>query len=178
LPGYQPANAPSVTVGAKTDYSVNAGDTDNERTGGSPGDAPVGNDAYSGIHHMRSKIKMAEVTDGTANTFMVGEKFLHPTLYMTGNDSADNENLYVGFDNDHCRSTDVTQTGTNPDKYRYFPPRKDNKDAGVQYVFGSAHPGGFNVVMCDGSVRLCSYDIERMTYKYLGNRYDGEVVKF
>lgn len=173
-----PANAPSVTMGAKTDYAVNSGDTDNERSGGSPGDAPVGNAAYSGIHHMRSKIKMSEVTDGTANTFMVGEKYLHPTLYMTGQDSADNENLYVGFDNDHCRSTDVTQTGTSPVKYRYFPPRRDNKDDGVQYVFGSAHPGGFNVVMCDGSVRVMHYHIERMTYRYLGNRWDGEVVQF
>jgi prepilin-type N-terminal cleavage/methylation domain-containing protein/prepilin-type processing-associated H-X9-DG protein len=173
-----PTNAPSVTKGAKTDYSVNSGDTNNERSGGSPTDAPLPNDAYSGIHHMRSKIKMSEVTDGTSNTFMVGEKYLHPTLYMTGNDSADNENLYVGFDNDHCRSTDVSLISSNPDKYRYFPPRKDNINDGVQYVFGSAHPGGFNIVMCDGSVRNVQYNIERMTYKYLGNRMDGEAVNF
>jgi prepilin-type N-terminal cleavage/methylation domain-containing protein/prepilin-type processing-associated H-X9-DG protein len=177
LPANQPLNAASVSAGAKTDYSVNVGDGNNERSAGSPTEAPVGNTAYTGIHHMRSKIKMGEVTDGLSNTFMVGEKYLHPTQYMTGVDAADNENLYVGFDNDHCRSTDVTQTQSNPDLFRYFPPRKDSKAYSGLHVFGSAHPGGFNMVMCDGSVRNIHYEIERLSYKHLGNRMDGEVIQ-
>ena len=45
-----------------------------------------------------------------------------------------------------------------------------------RYSFGSAHPGGFNVVMCDGSVRSVSYTITFETHRRLGGRNDGLVV--
>lgn len=166
-PCLQPTNAAPVTMGAKTDYAVNCGDTGNERNGGSPTQAPSLSDAYPGIHYDKSKIKMAEVTDGLSNTFMVGEKYLNPNRYTTGGDAADNENLYVGFDNDHNRSTNITS---------YFPPRQDSKLFVDLHIYGSAHPGGFNMVMCDGSVRVIGYSIDANSYKWLGNRLDGEVI--
>jgi prepilin-type N-terminal cleavage/methylation domain-containing protein/prepilin-type processing-associated H-X9-DG protein len=166
-PCLQPANAAPVTLGAKTDYSVNCGDAGNERNGGSPTQAPSPSDAYPGIHYDKSKVKLSDVTDGLSNTFMVGEKYLNPNKYTTGDDSADNENLYVGFDNDHNRST-------NPDSY--YPPRQDSKLYVDLHVYGSAHPGGFNVVMCDGSVRVIQYSIDKESFRYLGNRMDGEVI--
>jgi hypothetical protein len=58
----------------------------------------------------------------------------------------------------------------------YFPPLQDTTKAGIQQVFGSAHPHGFGVVMCDGSVRTISYNIAAPIYQRLGDRKDGEVM--
>src|SRR5207248_2522875 len=42
--------------------------------------------------------------------------------------------------------------------------------------FGSAHPGGFQVVLCDGSVRVISYGIDNTVMKAVCNRKDGVAI--
>ena len=167
-----------VTSGAKSDYGANCGDTPwNEYSEGPPGldpsnplrpeQVPSGRDqgprVYTGISFACSQIRMAEITDGTSNTFMVGEKFLNPKKWIDGSDPSDNENLYTGFDNDHYRST-----GAN-----YFPPHADSPNLANFQTYGSAHPSVFNVVLCDGSVRAISYNIDKQTFANLGNKADG-----
>lgn len=167
----KPVNAPNVNFGAKLDYCVNVGDgTGNQNNGGFPASNP---DNWTGLIFDRSKVRLSQVTDGLSNTFMVGEKYLDPTHYATGADLADNENLYVGFDNDNCRSTHAN----------YFPPRRDSKTPPAPwttstnlYIYGSAHPGGFNVALCDGSVRVINYEVDKDNFRRWGNRADGEVI--
>ena len=43
--------------------------------------------------------------------------------------------------------------------------------------FGSSHPGGMNVALCDGSVRFVPYTISLDMFKRLGNKQDGAVVQ-
>jgi prepilin-type processing-associated H-X9-DG protein len=43
-------------------------------------------------------------------------------------------------------------------------------------LFGSAHAAGFNMAMCDGSVRTISYSIDLTTHGYLANRQDGHPI--
>ena len=50
-------------------------------------------------------MKIADITDGTSNTYMIGEKYLTPDNYYNGWDVADNESFYTGYDNDNCRTT-------------------------------------------------------------------------
>jgi hypothetical protein len=90
--------------------------------------------------------------------------------YRTGLDQADNENIYVGFDNDTTRGMNNRRTGAVGDIR--FPPRVDSRVADLR-VFGSANPSGFNAVMCDGSVRIVSYNIDEQNYMRLGHRADG-----
>jgi len=169
----QPTNAASpVTKGAKTDYSVNAGDQNADQNGaGSPTAAVPALFKYTGICYERSRIRLAEITDGTSNTIMAGEKHLAVQKYRSGDDGADNENLYVGFDNDHFRSANNTTTGSVGNIR--FPPRADSRTADLR-CFGSAHPSGFNALLCDGSVRVINYTIDVTTFGRLGNRADGQ----
>jgi prepilin-type processing-associated H-X9-DG protein len=49
-------------------------------------------------------------------------------------------------------------------------PRQDTPGLDFEFIFGSPHPGGFNVVFCDGSVRSIRYDIDATTHCRSGVR--------
>ena len=111
-----------------------------------------------------------------SQTFLVGEKFLTTDRWTTGTDLADNENMYAGYDNDNFRSSSVL----------YFPPRQDIRAAVVAaagggsrfFVWGSAHVGGFNMALCDGSVRPIDYNIDQANFARFGSRKDGEPLSY
>ena len=42
--------------------------------------------------------------------------------------------------------------------------------------FGSSHPGRFNALFADGSVRGISYAINPVVFSYLGNKSDGQPI--
>jgi len=162
-----PTNSDPVYFGAKVDYAVNCGDQDrNEWSGDAPpNNLPPTTYAFTGVVYCCSTLGLQNITDGLSNTIMVGEKYLNVRNYYNGTDAADNENLYVGFDNDNARSTNAI----------FFPPRWDTPGLTL-HVFGSAHHSVFNVVLCDGSVRPISYSIGQLPFRRLGNRNDGEAI--
>ncbi len=120
----------------------------------------------TGISFQRSEIKMADVTDGTSNTYMVGEKYINADCYFTGQDLSDDQNLFVGWNNDNHRST---WPG-------YGAPRQDQVGYTNEGLFGSAHANGFQMAFCDGSVQFMNYSINLETHRRLGNRKDGMAI--
>ena len=66
-----------------------------------------------------------------------------------------------------------------------FAPRPDSQgnepSGGVSdpenYLFGSAHSGGINVLFADNSVSTVNYDIDVETFNRMGHRRDGEAIK-
>jgi hypothetical protein len=122
--------------------------------------SPVG---LTGITSQRSRIGIKHVTDGTANTYLIGEKFLRPTHYESGNDAGDNETWCTGFNNDNYR-------------FAFDPPARDIDPAVVRnctvQIFGSAHDAGWHMSWCDGHVELLSYDIELRVHRGNANRSD------
>ena len=60
----------------------------------------------------------------------------------------------------------------------YAPCENGNADGlSGRYCFArSYHPGGVNVVLCDGAVRFVTNSINRQTFRNLGNREDGAVL--
>jgi prepilin-type N-terminal cleavage/methylation domain-containing protein/prepilin-type processing-associated H-X9-DG protein len=117
-----------------------------------------------------ASVGVAEVRDGTSNTLLVGEKCLN--VGLLGQSQSDDDSGYVdGWDWDVIR-------------WGYFQPSPDWNDSnsGVAHsgyvplrgAFGSSHPGGFNVVLCDGSVRSISYSIAMDVFRLLSNRKDGQ----
>ncbi len=104
----------------------------------------------------------ADITDGLANTYLAGEKYLQPELYLIGTDLGDNECAYIGDNEDITRYTGPGDV-----------PLRDRHGYNDCINFGSAHINGFNMCFCDGSTRPISYTINTLVHQYLGNRSDG-----
>ena len=117
----------------------------------------------SGICHQRSEISIAEITDGTASTYLVGEKNVAIADYSTGLDPGDDQCYLSGDDLDLQRWTAA-------------PPLADQPDEHHDFAFGSARPSGFNTVYADASVHHLPFDINPIVHRLRGNRSDGEVI--
>jgi hypothetical protein len=76
-----------------------------------------------------------------------------------------------GDNEDLVRWTAVYGTYTQP--IEYTPPQEDIPGYVTSHIFGSAHAVGFNMALCDGSVRTINYSIQPETHRRLGNRQDG-----
>ena len=180
---------------SKTDYAANAGnirspEIPNEQ-GGPPekgedllsiqasvekktaeGD-PIEN--WNGICFYRSQVNMRSVEDGTSKTYMVGEKWLYFENYDTGLDIGDTEPAFTGCNTDTLRVT-YAQYPLVPDTELSQERNQPTRTNGIGHrVFGSAHTGGFNMAMCDGSVDFVSFDIAPEVHAYRGGRNDGDV---
>jgi prepilin-type N-terminal cleavage/methylation domain-containing protein/prepilin-type processing-associated H-X9-DG protein len=124
----------------------------------------------TGIVFVRSKVQIKDVADGTSKTYAVGEKYMDPDHYEDGKDSGDDWSMYAGQQDDTVRSTHYDPTASI-----ILAPAQDRAGVGgmVNWQFGSSHPGGVNMVMCDGSVRSVGFDLAPEIHRRLGNRADG-----
>lgn len=166
FPGY-PRNASSVTMTAKTDYCVNVGDRGGHTSSG-PVSLAMGDTGNfpkrqnTGICFQWSEVPLQQITDGTSTTYMVAERNLNPDHYADGV-GPDDDGRDVGFDNDSCREA-------------FQQPLADTPGVSLEDRFGSAHPGIWQAVMCDGSVHTLSFAIDVVVHRRFGNRAGGESV--
>ncbi|MEM8681040.1 MAG: DUF1559 domain-containing protein [Planctomycetota bacterium] len=122
----------------------------------------------SGVSFFGSEIELKKIKDGLSKTYLVGERFIDPDNYETGRNPNDNVYSFSGSD------WDINVYGnTNPQ----FTPQRDQRGAfNITYGgYGSAHPGVFHAVMCDGAVAAIPYDIDLPVHAFLSNRSDGQV---
>ncbi|QEG35773.1 DUF1559 domain-containing protein [Bythopirellula goksoeyrii] len=185
-------NADMPEVDAKTDYAASGGPA-SVATEPGPAPSPEFNDCrnkypacdwktddasinntFRGIVTLRTGARMREITDGTANTIMAGEKFAHPRHYEevvvgnenpTGSDNpGDNNSMWEGYDWDTVRFPSGSAM-----------PTRDNDVELGHKLMGSAHPATVNVAYVDGSVHAIAYDIDEETWGNLSARDDGKV---
>ncbi|TWU26087.1 DUF1559 domain-containing protein [Bythopirellula polymerisocia] len=180
-PHWTPRNCEKLEFSGKSDYAISVGDTDTaDGPDGPTTIAQAENPNYpwlkddkhpwNGVCDMHSELRLAEIEDGLSQTYLIGDKYLRPEayegvgaigspMYTTG----DNETIFTGFNRDVQRSTKL-------------PPFQDRPSLVLPESFGSAHPGVFNMSMCDGSVQSISFDIDEETHRWLGVRNDGRTV--
>lgn len=128
----------------------------------------------NGAVFQRSTVQPRSVIDGMSNTFLCGEKFLAPKYYNNGKSDGDDQSLYIGFDRDNARSTNILHPPTrDTDIESAWLPEGDSERV-VTWNFGSAHPTGINMVSCDGSVSSISYDIDMIVFAANGSRNGDE----
>jgi prepilin-type N-terminal cleavage/methylation domain-containing protein/prepilin-type processing-associated H-X9-DG protein len=198
---YCPSRRPPTLIGgnARCDYNGNTGT--NFRNG-TPNltDRSNGSGAVDGAVQNTSAgtLRVADFLDGTSNTVLISEKWLHPTNYSNGADGGDNE-VWCNAGWDECVVRQAGGTFT----YRYnngqkAPPSSPNRTidrtprpdseapaqvnaAGANETiwnqqFGSAHAGGVNAVMSDGSVRGFKYGLAQAAWIATCSRNGGETV--
>jgi prepilin-type N-terminal cleavage/methylation domain-containing protein len=156
---------------ARTDYAANTGDQQSPEINGGPDSLAQADSngfnwgnlaALTGVIYRRSELRLTDIKKGTTNCYMVGEKFLYRDRYTTGLDGGDNENMFTGYNNDVGRTT-----------FR-IPLQDVNSSQPVSdptFRFGSAHPAGLNMMMCDASVQFISYGIDPVVWRSAGHRW-------
>lgn len=144
-----------------------------------------GSNKPTGVVFGRSEINFRQILDGTSSTYMVGEKYMSKDEYDTGLDFGDNEPAFSGNNTDTLRTT-CNFRGPRGDLL-LRPDQRGSSDDGLnggkstdpgyggELIFGSAHPSGFNMAMCDASVSLVSFDIDKEIHRARGHRFDGVV---
>jgi len=130
-------------------------------------------DSQNGVCFLGAEIRIVEITDGTSNTIFAGEKRVNPDEYLTGTDPGDNLSMYTGWDWNVIRFAGVDREV--PLEKTPFMASPDQAGFRQWQSWGSAHPGAFHVVLCDGSVASVSYDIDPVVLGNLCNRFDGLV---
>jgi prepilin-type N-terminal cleavage/methylation domain-containing protein/prepilin-type processing-associated H-X9-DG protein len=154
-------NEGHVNLWGKTDYAVNR--------------------ATSPTGVSSSPISIAQITDGTSNTFLAGEKAMDITLYNTGTWWYDEPALSGGTAGTSRAAFDTTTNlGIPPFPDKALPLPDHN---GMEFftlgggAFGSPHPGGAQFALCDGSVRSIPFTTPADVMGYLLKPADGHVVE-
>lgn len=120
---------------------------------------------FRGVFGQNSKVGLRDMIDGTANIFMVGERYT-PTHSNAGS---------VG----HGILIGVPDCTTAAGLAMAFGDTSIKLNAGARQRaettgFGSTHTGGAHFLMADGSVRFVSNQIEITRFRYISTINDSE----
>jgi prepilin-type N-terminal cleavage/methylation domain-containing protein/prepilin-type processing-associated H-X9-DG protein len=122
-------------------------------------------------------IKIADITDGTSNTLMFGERSHFDPVYETPTASGGCGSLFQGWGWWAFRAPgDVTLSSLVSINYKITAPCTTVKADERVNAFGSQHAGGANFAMADGSVRFMSDSVPLITLRALSTRAGGEVI--
>jgi hypothetical protein len=112
----------------------------------------------NGVVYVNSKTTIGSISDGTTNTFLVGESRYMPTPRMRA------DGFHAGWASS-IKAVNAQPRCGPPDCFQF-----------VSRLFGSMHTGGCMFGLSDGSVQFISQNIDINTYRLLSIRDDGQVV--
>lgn len=117
-------------------------------------------DITSGSYPNNEATKMRDITDGTSNTFLLGETDFAPRGVPSTTMGGIWAYGYIGY-----------SWGTTFVKFN-----KHDHTTTVYGAFRSQHPGGGNFALADGSVRFIPSNIDEVNYRAASTRNNGDVV--
>lgn len=126
---------------------------------------------------------LAELTDGTSNTFLMAELIQTPHPAGQPLDTIDRRGrVWSDQPSSHQISTRISPNAQQPDYGACWVARQApcnrNTGNGPNHYIGSRsrHPGGVNTLMGDGSVRFTKDTIAIQAWRALSSRAGGEVI--
>ena len=125
----------------------------------------------SGIFWVNSNCSMANITDGTSNTFIVGER----DGASNGSVAGSYRKAAIWAGNDHTSAMNGT-LGSTDGTSSWMLLNTNDQWSGAWNAFGSLHTGGAHFALADGAVRFISQNIDGKTYTGLGTKNSGEVL--
>jgi prepilin-type processing-associated H-X9-DG protein len=120
------------------------------------------NDDPDGPRLAAATRRIADVRDGLSHTVLVGDKSLDPRAYNTGGWYWD-EPIFAGGG-----AGGTVRGGTRV--------LRDRPRVRFPNSWGSAHPGGVQILFGDGSVRQIPYGVDENLMKAMLTPAEGEVV--
>jgi prepilin-type N-terminal cleavage/methylation domain-containing protein len=115
------------------------------------------------------QIRWANITDGTSNTTLLGEKHIRPNSYRGKNED---RSIYSSVRNTHRRMLGNSPNGN----VRPLLPPNAQTPAVANSSFGSHHPQVCQFAFCDGSVKPLKITADLTTLTYLVTRDEGETI--
>jgi len=130
-------------------------------------------DTGNGVLYRNSRTRVADITDGTSQTLMVGERSSRrspQTTWVGAVTGSSNPPTNPTYDYEGPPTLCLTNTGEAADGRVPNNPLDHVEDS------NSSHIQGVNFLLCDGSVRAIRSSINPVTWEALGTRSGGEVV--
>lgn len=110
-----------------------------------------------------ASIGMEGLRDGSSNILLVGEKQMNMNIEPPSLDNDDG--FALGHNVDSIRSCALSPAAD------YNKPGEDQTTR--LYIFGASHWGGMNAVLCDGSTKFITFQVDPAVFQRLGMRKDG-----
>lgn len=135
-----------------------------------------------GMFYRNARFNMVGVYDGTSNTLFFGERHFHDPVFdaspVVKDRIADWGWVWFAGEADVHLGTSVPINFKLPLNFNSLP-------GGTQQLlfedrinaYGSAHSGGANFALTDGSVRFIADSISPVTFRSLGTRSGGELIR-
>jgi prepilin-type N-terminal cleavage/methylation domain-containing protein/prepilin-type processing-associated H-X9-DG protein len=109
---------------------------------------PVSSASLNGVLYYNSSVKITDITDGTSNTLLAGERYSKDPIVADADLSDWRGWAWTNYNSGGDHLGDTNWPINSPASAIGVNARKNN--------FGSGHLGGANFVLCDGSVRFIS----------------------
>jgi len=130
-------------------------------------------DTGTGVLFRNKRIRIADITDGTSRTLMVGERSSRRSPQTTWVGAVTNSAIppvNPAYDVEGPPVLVLTNTGEAQDDRVPNNPEDHVEDS------NSEHPDGVNFLLCDGSVRIITNQIDPRMWAAMGTRAGGEVI--
>jgi hypothetical protein len=148
------------------DYAGNGGISRVEPAAGSFGngkDGTVVRRPNKANINRSSVVRFANISDGSSNTLLAGEKYIRPD-YLDRTTADEDQGYISGWDWDTIR-------------WAFNPPLAARKGQNGIDRFGSYHPAGMNGLICDGSVHFIPNNVDPDVFLAICTRSGGETVE-
>lgn len=138
-----------------------------------------------GIFHYDSRVRLGDVSDGSSNTLLLGERYGFDPMWgkLTGRASNDMRpySAWSGGPFFSWRSSMVSIGFRLPLTIETHPPASGSAEYFDLYykrlfAYGSSSSSGASLALCDGSVRFMSSSTNLIVLRTLATRANGEMV--